>query len=142
MVLPSFPPREARLSRPLQSGILQAELIFGITSRRCSGNGICSLYAKGSVQLERAYANFAEVDIECDPQEHLLFGIKKRTMRKRTMIKYFSQSTFIMEEDFILPDLLKDYFSINRKTISKGNYKYYEFNHKYFVLFPNQDSFI
>ncbi|MEM6377284.1 MAG: hypothetical protein AAF705_03670 [Bacteroidota bacterium] len=138
MVLPSFSPGEARPSYSRQSGILQAELIFGITSKRCSGNGICTLYTKGSIQLERAYSNFAEVDIECDQQEYLLFGIKKNTMRQRTKLKFFSTPSFVMEEDFILPSFVTDYFSIERKILSKGNYTYYEFKNKYFILFPNQ----
>lgn len=138
MVLPSFSPRKERGTYIIEPDIVHAELIFGVTSQRCRGNGICSMYTKGSIKQEKAFCNFATVEIKCDANENLLFAIQKDSMRQSTILKYFSQPTFIIEEDFMIPGFIIDFFSIKRKIISIGGYNYYEFKNNYYVLFPNK----
>lgn len=135
MVLSSFSPWEDWPACLHKTVIVEAELILGVTSKRCSGNGICSLYTKGSINLEKAYINFAAVEIECDAAENLLFRIQKDTMRQSTILKYFSQPNFLMEEDFQLPRFLKEKFSIKRPNISKGTYQINEFKNSYHLFF-------
>lgn len=113
-----------------------AELILGVTSKKCVGNGICSLYIKGSLRTERAYCHFAEVTITTDTSQQLLFAFSKQSLRKSTIKKYFNKPAFIMEEDFVIPAFVQKQLSITRPVIEKGNYLMYPFAGDYFVLFP------
>lgn len=136
MVLPSFPPWEDRTTYLNSAGILHAELIFGVTSKRCSGNGICSLYTKGSIHLEKFYCHYATVTIECDYLENLRFTIDRKSMRKSTILKYFNNAFFLQEEDFVIPKFIKEQLPISRSVIARGDYLMYEFGEYYHIFFP------
>lgn len=116
--------------------VCQAELILGVASKRCIGNGICSLYTKGSLNREKAYCHFAETKITTDANARLLFAFNKNTMRKSTKEKYFSRSSFIMEEDFLIPEFVQEELALNRYLIPQGHYLMYDFAGHYYVFFP------
>lgn len=140
MVVKNFPSLENSYDYSADSydynKICEAELILGVTSKKCLGNGICSLYIKGSLRTERAYCHFAEVTITKDISQQLLFAFSKKSMRKSTIKKYFNKPAFIMEEDFVLPAFVQEQLSITRPVIEKGAYLMYSFAGNYHVLFP------
>ena len=113
-----------------------AELVLGVTSKRCIGNGICSIYTKGTLTKERAFCHFAEIEILADSFHNLLFKLNLKSMRSSSIKKYFNKMEFIMEEDFLLPDFINIQLSIPRKTIEKGCYLTFCFDQTQFIFFP------
>lgn len=143
MVFQKFPSLEDRLLYPVdpsvQDQVCNAELILGVASKNCVGNGICSLYIKGTLRRERAFCHFSEVKITTDSSQQLLFAFDKKTIRKSTIKKYFTRPAFIMEEDFVIPNFVKEQLSISRSLIASGAYLMYEFGGCYHVFFPHYE---
>ncbi|HKK11180.1 MAG TPA: hypothetical protein VJ939_10095 [Bacteroidales bacterium] len=122
--------------------VLEAELVLGVPSRSCRGNGICRLYTKGTLELERAYCHFAEVRITSNPQEDLSFFFSKASMRLRTLQQHFSGDHFLLEETVKLPEFFCQVLRLQRSEILAGKYTISEDAEWIAVYFPNHYSII
>lgn len=114
---------------------IKAELVLGVSSRACRGNGICSIYTKGALGTEKHYCHFAEVTIQRDDEERLLFTFQMDSMRKSTIEKHFGSTFFEVEESVLLPGFIKYGLRLERTMIKKGRYPIMEFGATFMVIF-------
>lgn len=118
----------------------EAEIVFGVQSQNCSGNGICQMFLKGTLKQEKQYCHFGKAKISADFDENLIIKIEKSTLRPATLKKHFSNNEFEMEENFKLPALIQEALTINRSSIQKGSYAYFLFDHQYWIFAPAENS--
>lgn len=115
---------------------LRADVVLGVTSKRCAGNGICSMYTRGRIGRERAFIDFAPATLRVDERENLLLELELDGMRTATRQKHFAGPYFEMEEDFQLPDFVREALALNRMYIAGGLYTSFSFGRCQYVLFP------
>ena len=116
---------------------LQAELVLGVTSRNCRGNGICRMFTPGKLQISKKYCHYSLVDIERDKDENLIFKLHTDSMRPSTRSKFFVDDQFLMEESFQIPAFVSTQLELRRSEIKQGLYMSYEFDNYRYIIFPN-----
>lgn len=133
----AIPDRGALLTLPFASlKKLKAEVVFGVTSRQCRGNGICGMYTVGSIGISSPYIHYAPVELSVDRDQNLLLKLNRSRIRQRTSIKYFSGTQFEVEENFRLPFFVSDHLGLRKRTIRKGLYFTFQFAGEQYIIFP------
>lgn len=143
MVYPIYP-QEAYFNESLIWGKVKiekhckAEIVFGVQSKNCSGNGICQMFPRGTLQIERKYCHFGEVNIASDQRGNLLLDFNRKSMRRATLIKYFEKDHFYLEEDFWFPEFLQLALPNSPKKINRGYYLSSSFGDSQLIFLPKQ----
>ena len=115
-------------TRTVLKRALQAELVLGVASRRCRGNGICRMFTPGKLQISKKYCHYSLAEIECDKAENLIFKLQTASMRPSTQNKFFANDQFLMEESFQIPEFMSVQLKLSRNEIKQGLYMSYEFD--------------
>lgn len=115
---------------------LQADVVLGVTSQRCAGNGICRMYTLGQIGRERAHVDFAPAVLYADEQENLILRLDRKRMRRRTLERHLSGLFFEMEEDFALPAFVREELYLQRTLLPAGFHASFAFDRYQYIVFP------
>ena len=103
--------------------LVEAELVLGMISRNCGGNGICKLFPKRTIGREKAYTHYAEVCFRLDAQENLHLIFDKKSMRAQTIRKHFSNGFFRIGESVKLAPFICEALGKVQIIIDQGIYQ-------------------
>ncbi|MEM1327483.1 MAG: hypothetical protein AAGI23_16090 [Bacteroidota bacterium] len=114
---------------------LQAEVIFGLLSKKCKGRGICRIITDEDRSLAYSTCGKAEVRIEWTTTDRIRFCIKKNSMSTYTKETHFNSSFFRMEEDFDFPKQTIVRLGQQQYRIRAGYYRIRETDDNYLIVF-------
>ena len=104
---------------------LEANVVFGQTSRRCQGSGICRVdmvTAQVDPSLALNCCGFNRASISCNEVGRLRFSFSASTLCKKMANKQFRQGWFRVEEDFQVPNWINEQLDCNNACIKAGIY--------------------
>lgn len=120
--------------------LVEAELILGMLSRNCGGNGICKLFPKSTLGREKAFIDYAEVCFRLDPQDNLHLIFDGKSMRLQTIRKHFSNGFFRIGESVKVASFICEALGKKQIIIQEGTYEV-NLVYRYFLLTINAQQF-
>lgn len=109
--------------------------ILGLITKKCKGRGICAVGIDPPLDQFDA-CHLVRTHISLNEDGTLSFHFMKAFCKDCTINKYFSQDTFEMEEAFSMPSEITHLLGLNRFLIDAGEYKLFEAEQSYCVIFP------
>ena len=115
-----------------------AEVIFGVTSKKCAGHGICQLFPLNTLREKEFFCHHGITTIYTDELQNILFVIKQSTLTNNTLTRFFNSNEFLVEEDFFIPAHMRIRMNLQRYKIAKGIYMTFSFSDQQLIFFPNK----
>lgn len=119
---------------------IEAEVVFGVFSNNCAGNGICSVTPK-NIRKKRPCTCFKADARIYNYFNQLLFSFKAQQIAPVIKEKYFATDFFLQEEALKIDLFLLEKIDLQRFTILSGQHQVWKMNYDYLLLF-NHDRFI
>lgn len=107
---------------------------FGRVSKDCKGFGVCDVDIEIKIELS-VRPNGGSGTAQIGKDGKLSVAFVKETMTEETIANYFSNSTFVVEEDFQLPSDVSEQLGTKNYFIKAGKYKVVETKEGYSVKF-------
>jgi hypothetical protein len=115
---------------------IEAEVVLGVQSRSCQGHGICRIYTKGTIGIEKNYCHYTKMEVQRSGLQALSLRFKKEGMRNSTYRKFFRTELFFVEEPVALPVFLCRGLSTGRSWIPAGKYRIHDLGKSIEVIVP------
>ncbi|KAA3631575.1 MAG: hypothetical protein DWQ02_16255 [Bacteroidetes bacterium] len=106
---------------PVLNGI-RTEVRFGMSSRNCSGLGICSVEATSRTLSMTASCDSAIAYLTYESFGQLCFYFLKATVCLKAEKKFFRRGLFVINETFEVPASIVQSFDMNNQFVRKGKY--------------------
>lgn len=114
---------------------VRATIRFGIITKQCKGKGICSVTVDGP-DFKAQDCGYAQATISRCANNMLSIQFDKISMSPWTQKRYFSSSTFTIEEAYCLPQSITKLLEIKDNTyIDVGEYRIDEFETLFIIQF-------
>ena len=123
-----------RLKFFLNQHYIDAEVVFGVFSNNCAGNGICSVTPKRMATNKSCNCCTAKARIYSYANQ-LLFCFPLPSLKAHLRKKHFSDKLFLQEETLIVPDLICNEFDLESYPIYHGFYPIEHWKENLLVLF-------
>lgn len=103
--------------------IVASHVVFGVPSRTCAGNGICKVYSIHASTRLKIPCEMVPVQLSLD-SNYFSLRIPVAVCSQTLIQQHFSDTYFLMEEDFCLPLNLSKLIQKQHVCVLAGTYPY------------------
>ena len=128
---------ECIIGTPEQVRPVYANVLFGQSSNRCRGAGICQveLYSGKKIGDGKDFCRQAVGMIGVNEKGRLFFRFVKYSICKKPAQAQFEKGVFQVKEDFLLPEAVISRLGGKVKNIRAGAYSVEKEQHHYTIVF-------
>lgn len=113
---------------------VKAEVVFGASSKNCFGAGICEVLPVTTSVIKRKHCQSANCILTLD-DETLRIVIQEKDLCNKAKIKFFSTPFFYLQEDFQLPEFVKEKLKFKNSIIPAGLYTVIKVKSLFYIVF-------
>lgn len=112
---------------------IEAEVVFGVFSNNCAGNGICRITPKNATKNNSCRCCSSTLRIY-NYANHLLLYFPASSISQAVREKYFSNNFFLQEEDLEVPITIINKLGMESYTVHQGHYQLWQLQNDVFLL--------
>ncbi len=101
-----------------------AEVIFGSPGRACAGSGVCRLIPFHKLSSWKSPCPRFDANIQLFDNERLDIILDLKLINRESLLKWFSNTYFLVEEDFFFPLWLQHKLGQTNIYIPAGKYSF------------------